>query len=151
TQTSPADDNMMVSMPRRIVVRSDDVTGVELKLRPTASIAGRAVVEASSFTCDPKSNRSMEEILVSAYRINPEAALPANTQSTSTHAVNERGEFLMQNLRSGNYRFNTATLDENRYVKSITAPGKTPGARYDASRGGLSLKLGDKVTGLTLT
>jgi hypothetical protein len=143
------DGTAAISEQRRIAVRGSNVTGLELKLTPTASIAGRVILDTTSQTCDQKKISSIQEILISAQRSNMEASMPISVGSTG--AVNEKGEFLLRNLGSGRYRINPLIVDENRYVKTIMASGKTSSAIYDASQGELLVKPGDAITGLTVT
>jgi hypothetical protein len=152
-----------VSSPRRITVKGTDVTGIELKLAPMASISGHVVLEASPNACESKSKHSAEEIMITARRDEK------NPTTSSTFpfglidiAVSDKGEFTFQSLTPGRYRLETRLPGENWYIKSLTAPASAPrtarraptarpGNESDVSLSGSDLKSGDKISGLTLT
>jgi Carboxypeptidase regulatory-like domain len=145
------------STPRRVTISGADVTGLELKVSPLASISGQILIEASSNLCENKSKRSMEEIMIYARGDEPSAlASPTSYLFSSDVVVNEKGEFTIPSLRPNRYRFEASLPDENWYIKSITLPApatthQSQAGIKDISREGLELKSGDKVTRVTVT
>ncbi len=150
----------LTSIPRRVTVKGADITGIELRLMPLSSVSGQVVIETSPHACESKSKRSIQEIMISARGDEKTAsAFSLNIYSTNV-VVNEKGEFTIPSLSPSRYRFETRLPDEDWYTKSITLPApatarRTPAARTtnvsDASRAGLELRSGDKVTGVTIT
>jgi Carboxypeptidase regulatory-like domain len=145
------------STPRRVTISGADVTRLELKMSPLASLSGKVLIEASSSLCENKSKRAMEEIMIYARSDDPSAlASPTSYLFSSDVVVNEKGEFTIPSLRPNRYRFEASLPDENWYIKSITLPApatahQSQAGIRDISRAGLGLKSGDKVTGMTVT
>ncbi|HEU0180117.1 MAG TPA: carboxypeptidase-like regulatory domain-containing protein [Blastocatellia bacterium] len=144
------------SAPRRITVSGGDVTGLELKISPLASVSGQALVEASSNSCGNKSKRAMEEIMIYARSDDPSVIASSDPHFFGSDAdVNEKGEFAIHSLRPSRYHFEASLPDESWYTRSITIPA-TAAARQpktllnlrDISRAGLEIKSGDEVTGV---
>jgi hypothetical protein len=105
------DDNELVvsSTPRRVTVSGADVTGLELRISPLASVSGQVLIEASSNSCGNKSKRAMEEIMLYARSDDP-SALAAMASSASSFfgsdvVINEKGEFRIHSLRPSRYHF----------------------------------------------
>ena len=61
------------STPRSVTISGADVTGLELRMAPLASVSGQALIEASSNLCGNKSKRAMEEIMIYARSDDPSA------------------------------------------------------------------------------
>ena len=156
------------SEPRRIRVQGGDITGLNLTLVPLASITGQLVVER-----DPKSDcakrraTASQETVISARRFIREAKPEATTkekaqQDTSLTAfpdltiqavADARGEFSLKNLRSGSYRIDSVLPDAGWFLRSI-AIGSLTAAKSsgpNVALDGITLKSGERVSGLTVT
>jgi hypothetical protein len=150
------------STPRQIVVRGADVGGVELKLLPYGSIAGKFTLEAAPAVCETKRKRSLEEALL-ALRFEAKSAGSNPAQSRIiAHGLTEKGEFTIRNLLANRYFLDPRLPNENWYVKAITTAAATSspaGARgaartsspADVARSGIALKAGEKIAGVTVT
>jgi hypothetical protein len=146
------------STPRRVTISGADVTGLELRISPLASVSGQALIEASSNLCGNKSKRAMEEIMIYARSDDPSALASSTSHFFRSDAVlNEKGEFTIHSLRPSRYHFEASLPDENWYTRSITltapAAARQPQAGLnlrDISRAGLEIKSGDKVMGVTV-
>src|SRR5262245_44742920 len=151
------------STPRPIVVRGADVGGVELKLLPFGSIAGKFTLEAAPAVCETKRKWSLEEALL-ALRSEAKPAGPASALSRDVvNGLTEKGEFTVYNLEANRYFLEPRLPNENWYVKAITAPAATssPAAARgaaarssgpaDVARSGIALKAGEKIAGVTVT
>lgn len=140
------------STSKRVAVRGADVTGVELKLLPAASIAGKVVLEPAEKRCDSKRALTFEEIILLARRDDSDKAprLPGETAYFPEAAPDEKGEFILQSLDATRYRVLSNWPDENWYLKSIAGPqataakGAKPAPGVDLSRDPISLKSGEK-------
>jgi hypothetical protein len=153
-------DNEIVaaSTPRRVTISGADVTGLELRISPLASVSGQALIEASSNLCGNKSKRAMEEIMIYARSDDPSPLASSTSHFFRSDAVlNEKGEFTIHSLRPSRYHFEASLPDENWYTRSITLPApaaaRQPRADMnlrDISRAGLEIKSGDKLTGVTV-
>lgn len=149
-----------VSPPRRVTVRGADVGGIELKLAPKASIAGKIVVENQTNACETKRKFSIEEAVVSLRR-DEKTSEPRTVYwvYVADGAPDDKGEFAIRNIDPGRYFIEPRLPAENWYVKSIAAATSAPaGANArrpvsapDIARNGIALKAGEKVTGLTVT
>jgi protocatechuate 3,4-dioxygenase beta subunit len=146
------------SVPRRVTVSGGDVTGLELRISPLASVSGQALVEASSNSCGNKSKRATEEIMIYARSDDPSAIASSDSHIFGSDAVvNEKGEFTINSLRPSRYHIEASLPDESWYTRSITIPApaaarqpKTLMNLRDISRAGLEIKSGDEVTGVTV-
>lgn len=154
------DNNEVVasSTPRSVTISGADVTGLELRMTPLATVSGQALIEASSNLCGNKSKRAMEEIMIYARSDDPSPLASSTSHFFRSDAVvNEKGEFTINSLRPSRYHFEASLPDENWYTRSITLPApaaaRQPQAEMnlrDISRAGLDIKSGDKVTGVTV-
>jgi len=154
-----ANEEVFASTSRRVVVKGADVGGVELKLSPMGSIAGKFALEAMPGVCESKRKWSIEEALLALrYEAKPREATQARSQ-TIVNGLSEKGEFTAYNLTANHYFLEPRLPNENWYVKAITAPASTstPGRaarsslQADIARNGITLKTGEKVAGVTVT
>jgi hypothetical protein len=157
-----SDEEGLSSLPRRVMVKGADVTGVELKLAPMASISGRIILEKSQNACADESKYGIEEILLSARRNDKGTGAKQTAQFFSNDVgVGDNGEFTIRYLMPGRYRFESSLPGDGWYVKSIAhksaaparrtaAASKSPG-EIELSRAGITIKAGEKLTGLTVT
>lgn len=154
-------DDYFRSEPRRITVRGSDVTGVELRLLPTASIAGNVVLETKP-ACDPKRKTEIEEIaMTTKIDEKPKAESPSPTPiHLPTIAANEKGEFRLVNLPPGRHRLEARLPNENLFIKSIAAKSANAlpatansklSAATDLTLSGALLKPGERLNGVTVT
>ncbi|HVQ38180.1 MAG TPA: carboxypeptidase-like regulatory domain-containing protein, partial [Pyrinomonadaceae bacterium] len=151
-----------LSTPRRLKVNGADITGLELTATPLASISGRVALEESKAPeCQGKRRPLFAETLITPWH-NEKAAAKDQPQlpwSLGTPTFpDKQGEFVMRNLASGQYRFNTRPLVKYWYLQSIswrsaaTPPRGTPAIKpVDAARNWISLKSGERASGLTIT
>jgi hypothetical protein len=150
---------MGISAPRHVTVNGADVSGIELRLSPLASVSGQLFIETSTNPCERKSKSGIEEIMIYARSDDPtDYAFPLYYYFRSNVVANDKGEFTLPSLRPSRYRFETNLPDENWYTKSIVIPAPAATRRpqsginlKDLSRAGLELKPGDKVTGVMVT
>lgn len=155
------------SAPQRVSVRGGDVTGLSLTLAPLASIEGRFVFENDpKAACAQRKETAAPETIVRAWRSAPEKtepnnrtgspevlSLPANAPTLGTGDA--KGSFLLKNLQPGTYRIDSQPPASGWYLKSI-AVGTTRAvaaktSSLNTARDGISLKSGERVTGLLIT
>ena len=131
----------LVSDLKRITVTKADVTGIELLAKPLATVAGVVVMERSTLQ-ECKNDRTMlfAETLVSLERTKPQ---PARGEVSPDVA----GNFQLRNLDAGQYKFYISVIGKRWYVRSVTVPLAKDSIR-DLTRNLLTLKSGDRVTGL---
>jgi Carboxypeptidase regulatory-like domain len=146
------------SLPRRVTVRGTDVGGIELKLEPLGSIAGKIVVENRPDGCEAKRKLSIEEVIVSLRR-DEKTSWSVYLGYVSEMAPDEKGEFVNRHILPGRYFIQPGLPAENWYVKSISPATSAP-AVANASRpspvavvaqSGFAVKAGEKLSGLTVT
>jgi Carboxypeptidase regulatory-like domain len=151
------DADSFITLPRRVTVRGADVGGIELKLVPRASIAGKIVVENRPESCEVKRTFSIEEAIVSLRR-DEKTSRAVYQGYVSDMAPDEKGEFVIRHIIPGRYFIQPRLPAENWYVKSISSAASAP-AGANASRplsatvaqSGFALKAGEKLSGLTIT
>src|SRR5262245_11443021 len=120
-----ANDEVFASTSRRVVVKGADVGGIEMKLLPMASIAGKFALEATPVVCESKRKWSLEEALLAIRPgTKPGEATPARSQ-TAVNGLTEKGEFTVYYLAADRYFLEPRLPNGNWYVKAITAPAST--------------------------
>lgn len=135
----------LLSEPKRITVKGADVSGIELIVKPLASVAGVVLLEPSAIPeCKDKRRPVFEETLVSIQRNQPHPF--NNSPRVSADAV---GRFQLRNLAEGQYNVDIRTLAPFWYLRSLTLPG--PNDAKDLSRNLLVLTSGERVTGIKAT
>lgn len=163
---SPGGQNneVLASSSRKIAVRGADVTGLDLALAAMGSVDAQVNLEADAkLNCGRRRDTAMKETMVVLRRSRPEeksgAARTADTSGISLFASNsfeavpnEKGELHYRNLSSATYRFDVRLPAAGWYLRDV-AMDQRPGPRTEStiSRSGLSLKLGEKISGITIT
>jgi hypothetical protein len=141
-------ENGSASQSRRVVVKGADITGIELTVAPLGSISGRVVVEQASGAdlkeCKPARPASIQEVALLAKGVKKDRDEPDWLMASySTSAPDDKGEFTMRYIDSGQKRLVLKLPGENWYVRTITLPAAAPAARpVDAGRDGFTLKPG---------
>ncbi|MDX2041519.1 MAG: carboxypeptidase-like regulatory domain-containing protein [Acidobacteriota bacterium] len=159
-QIGRREENSAGSPPLRVSVKGADVTGLSLRLMPYASISGRVIVEAAKpgeAKCDSKASPSVEEILLrhkSELR-NPRtlnALLSDIDEAIRPTAPDQKGDFTLHQLEPDSYRIETDLPGETWFVRSMTLPASgAVKTKTDAARSPITLKAGEKLTGLEIT
>jgi hypothetical protein len=112
---------------KRVTVRGGDVTGIELRLAPLASLDGTITLDAikPEDKCDKRASQVIETI-PGLSRDEPKksgSSSMISLLSGGLGTVNEKGEFAMRNLEAGRYRLNIKLPTESWYVRAINLPG----------------------------
>ncbi|HKQ79778.1 MAG TPA: carboxypeptidase-like regulatory domain-containing protein [Blastocatellia bacterium] len=147
------EESGMAATPRRVIVNGRDVTGADLTLAPNASIAGTVTLERVSLEekCENPRESRLEETVVRTKRDDAsEKTDPPYSfyGATASGGLNNKGAFAIHNLRPGRHRIDIQWPNENWFLKAMTITGETPA---NDPRNGVTLKSGDRVTGLTIT
>jgi hypothetical protein len=154
--------NDAASAPRRVLVSGRDATSIDLTLMPMASVTARLQLETDATKCETQRKAAFEEQLFVLQPEENNTARPSTRRAffdNSVVAPERTGELSFRNLPIGRYHLLAKLLDDNWYIRSITLPGApvkaTPKApakptTLDVARNGLTLKSGDKITGLTV-
>jgi hypothetical protein len=149
------------SAPRRFVVSGRDVTGIELVLKPLASVTGRLQLERAA-QCK-SSRRAVFEEQVFRLRTEEQAKPIPGRFARTVAAPNRAGELGFRQLNAGRYRVLTELLAEEWFIRSITLPGVAVGSTaktaakpavsvpLDVGRNGLALKGSERLNGLMIT
>jgi Carboxypeptidase regulatory-like domain len=147
---------------KKIVVRGADVTGIELTTVPLATISGHVVLEESKAPeCVDKERPQFNDTVVSAWHNDNEASkeTPATLWSIGAPVTADAdGNFVLRNLAGGEYYFATRLTAKYWYLQSITfaplaasATAKGAGKPVDATLVWTKVKMGDRISGLTVT
>jgi hypothetical protein len=169
SQYLPSRDELR-SPPRRVTVRGEDVTGINLTLGSQASIEGRLVFERDpKADCAERREAATQETIVFGRRYEPEKKIDSATKAgplpdVSLSSINyvaqgvadAKGTFTLRNLPSGTYLIDPRAPASGWYLRSITSgAAQTAAARNSnpppVAREGLTLKTGERVSGLTVT
>jgi hypothetical protein len=146
------------SAPRRVTVRGGDVTGVELKLLPSATIDGTVALESATSACDAGRKSVLEEISLALRREQKASSgetLPLYFGRGNTGV--EGGKFAFVNLYAGKYFLLPNLPNDHWYVKSLLSGAAAPRARggaaaaADLGQNGITTAFGQKISGVTLT
>jgi Carboxypeptidase regulatory-like domain len=150
-------EESFASLPRRLIVKAADVTGVELKLAPMASLSGKIVLEPSRGLCQSKTRAIQTEIVLSTQRADQSSTLASPYSAPNDYGVDHDGKFTIPDLGPGNYHLEPLLPDETWYVKSIVVSPPTPvqrTTRASAARNkpasGITLKSGEKLTNIII-
>jgi hypothetical protein len=107
---------------------------------------------------DPKPETKSTENQKEKIGANTETKLPLDLSNTSAaSAPTENGEFTLRGLRAGSYRIESSLPGSGWFVRSMMIGAPPPNAtstrRPDANipRDGITLKSGERVSGLTVT
>jgi len=153
-----------VSESRRIQVRGADLTGLEVVVKPLASIAGNLVLEESKLPeCAGKRRPILGETVIGPWH-NEKTVAKDKSQFVwslgSPTLPDNDGKFVLRSLAPGQYRFNVRPLARYWYLKSIlwptgatsaSAKGPPPDRPRDAARNWTNVRMGERLTGLTVT
>jgi hypothetical protein len=164
-QSTIAPSEFAISEPRRITVKGADLTGLELITKPLGSISGRVSLENSKDpACKGKRRPLFAETLVTAQRNEKDRSKdsPQSLRFTATQtAPDKEGAFALRNLTPGQYDFNPRFFAKYWYLQSIALPATaaqpaagrpaSAGRSLDAARNRVTLKSGERVSGLTIT
>ena len=144
-----------ISLPQRIRVRESDVTGIELTLKPLASVSAQVVLEElKTKECGTKEDPVLTETLVSAWHKQDEAAkaIPSFVWNLGTPvSADAQGSLKLRNLAPGDYYFVTRFEAKSWYLKSMSLVSSTTKKTVDATRVWTTVKHGDQISGLKIT
>lgn len=124
-QTGQQSDAPLVAT-KRVTVRGEDVTGVELTLTQLASIAGSITLDpiTPEDKCDRRGSQ-LTEIIFNPRRDDPRKSgsqtMTAMLAGVRT-SLDARGEFIARNLEPGRYRLEIKLPTEAWYVRAINLP-----------------------------
>jgi hypothetical protein len=157
------------SDPVRVKVQGADVTGINLILNPLASIAGRVVLESNPpADCVKHRAWALPETVINVRRSKSETnsstgksaqgppiiEIPLGYSNQSADSVPDaKGDFLLRNLRRGNYRIDSQLPGTGWYLRSISIGNPNPTVKAsdpNIPRDGINLKPGEKFSGLNV-
>ena len=154
----------IISESRRIQVKGADVNGLELIVKPLASIAGSLVLEESKLPeCAGKRRPLVSETVIGPWHNEKTVRKdqPQFVWSLGTPVLPDKdGNFVLRTLAPGQYRFNARPLAKYWYLKSMSWPagataasakGDAPDRPRDAARNWTNVRMGERLTGLTIT
>ena len=161
-----AGQNEQASLPLRVSIRGEDVTGLTLALRPLASIGGQVMFETDpKIECAKRRATARQETIISARRataveIGARAAKEADagipilaTNTLRETGLNENSEFAVKSLQKGTYWIIPQPPDPGWFVKSIETRPKATGARStsNTSRDGITINAGERISNVYVT
>jgi hypothetical protein len=147
---------------RRITVKGSDVTGIELVTKPLGSITGALALQPSTAAeCAGKRRPELAEIMLTAQQNSKSVdAVPLPFQRTAAFAAPDKdGAITFRNLVSGQYAIVPRFFARYWYLQSITqatvgatsAKSALSNQKIDVAKNWVTVKSGDRLTGLTIT
>lgn len=149
----------LLSPTRKVRIAGADVSGLELRLEPLASMSGRISIEPISATqksgCKRSRSARLEEVVIS-HRSDTdkkrEEQSIAQLAMLSNTTPNEKGEFTSGFLRPGIHHLDLQLPGDDLYLRTIVLPAPAPnGKPVDLARSGINLKSGEKLKGIVVT
>ena len=144
------------SPPLRVIVKSNDVSGVVIKLAPLGSIEGRVVPDTERKPrCQNDRTLRLDETLIIVAREGAGAPAPIFT-GFAYHpggvivVPDQSGDFAIRSLQASHYRVETRLPSEDWYIRSIDLSAPAKAGLIDAGRDGIAVKSGERVRGLTI-
>jgi protocatechuate 3,4-dioxygenase beta subunit len=155
-----SDTPTAASQPYRITVKGADVRGIDLRLVPFASASGKvsmgpAPEPRGQSECKGTRPGLVQEAVVWAARdemknANVKPAFPPELfDDPEPTAPNENGEFSLQGLAPGHYRFGATVPNEAVYISAISMRAPS-GKAIDIGSTGASLKSSDQLAGVSI-
>jgi hypothetical protein len=163
-QSYSAKGEIAASEPFHITVKGSDITGIELVVKGLASISGHVSLETSvAPECKNKRQPLFSETLLAVRRSDKsttkdQLAFPTFFVQGSP---DRSGDFVLRNLGPGEFSMNVRFFAKYWYLRSIlrepaavqpaAARSVIASRQIDAARKGISLKFGERVSGLMVT
>jgi hypothetical protein len=159
-----------LAVTKRVTVRGDDITAVELRLAALASIAGIITLDPikPEDKCDKRGSQLIETIL-NVPRDEPKKGAGQTMVSMiggGLGSLNNNGEFAIRNLEPTRYRIEVKLPSESWYVSAIKLPAAAPPGRQPAARptqtpianpstsgwpGIVGIRAGEQLSGVSIT
>jgi hypothetical protein len=147
---------------RRITVKGSDVTGIELVTKPLGSITGAVALQPSTAAeCAGKRRPDLAEIMLTAQQNSKGLeSVPLPFQRTAAFAAPDKdGAITFRNLVTGQYSIVPRFFARYWYLQSIThttvgaasAKSALSNQKIDVAKNWITVKSGDRLTGLTVT
>jgi Carboxypeptidase regulatory-like domain len=144
-----------LSESKRVTIKGNDVTGIELVTRPLGSISGKIAVESSKVPeCHGKRTLLLTETIVRLQRPEKDADkdLFQARMFISSASPDASGAFVLRNVVPGKYLFDPLFYARYWYLQSITtSTGTAKPQKVDAAANWTTLKSGDQLANLTIT
>lgn len=148
------------SSPKRITVRGADVTGLDLSLAAMAAIDVHVNLEADQkLNCARRRDTALREIMVALRRARREprasnakdkpSDIPENPVSTTSiyeNVPNDKGDIRFRELQAATYRFDIRLPAAGWYLRDLSSVKSD----LNLARAGVTVKMGDKVSGITI-
>lgn len=155
--------DIRASEPKRIKIRGADVTSVNLTVMTLSTIKGRVILDGSSpADCVKRRATAFQETLVTVRR-QKQATKPTDAARDAIEAVpltsveqfaeavpDDKGDFLLRNLRFGTFRVNVQLPSAAWYLGSVALGPSARGADTKVISEGISLRT-QSLSGLTIT
>jgi hypothetical protein len=163
TATQYVTNETLRSLPQRVTVRGGDVTGLNLKLEPLASISGRLTFKNDpAAACGKRKETAVPETLVFARTVEPSRKSQGKDDQSPTSAwpafgggsapADAKGSFTVRSLVPGAYRIDPRLPASGWYVQSIAfAPATATKANGTATKDAISVRVGEHLSGVMVT
>lgn len=143
--SAPLGSQMLMSEPRKVIVKGGDVTGIELVTKPLAGLSGRVVLEPTKAAeCEAKRRPLFSEMIITAQRAEKDSQsdLLSFYPTSSSATPDAKGSFAIHNLYPGRYLPQAKFYARYWYLNSITI-NATP--KIDAAANWSTLRVGERT------
>jgi hypothetical protein len=144
-----AKENALIGT-KRITMRGGDLTGIELRLSPLASLAGTITLDPikPEDKCDKRGSQVIETVFKLPLDDQKKAGNQALTAMFSgLGQLNDKGEFALHNLEAAKYRLDIKLPSESWYIRAINLPASTAAGSW---QGTVSIKSGESLSGVSI-
>jgi hypothetical protein len=154
----------LMSPPIQVKVQGTDVTGISLAVAPPGSIDGRVILESDpKAACGKRRSSALLETMIFARRHETEdktavrqaketqaSEVPSRLRNSVTQStLDSRGSFTLKNLVPGTFLIDVREPASGWFARSIAFD--RPIRNLNIPRDGLTLKAGERTTGLLVT
>ena len=152
-----ASPTFTLSESKRVTVKGNDVTGIELVTRLLGSISGKILVESSKVPeCEGKRAPLLAETIVRLQRPEKDADNNDLFQARmfiSSASPDASGAFVLRNVVPGKYLFEPLFYAHYWYLQSISMSTgtATKPQKVDAAANWTTVKSGEQLSNLTIT
>jgi hypothetical protein len=164
TYTNVNEKDATISIPQRIKVKGNNITGLKLMMQYLSSATGRVVLETpidENFkNCEKEQITTLKDVLILIQREKAKVDEPKSWDLTKATGIpDDEGKFSFARLIPGQYQVNAYLPNDRWFIQSITqlvdkkANEKSLKTDFttNLSITNLSLKSGDSVDGLIIT
>jgi hypothetical protein len=146
SEPRPRNEEKSTSLPRRVLVQGADISGVEITMRPLATVTGKVVLEGTLAEAQPACpgwrKTVLQEATIQFFHEGPRMLRGPSYKLPET-AVDSRNEFMISGIQPGRYHIRCFLPSESLYMLAAATQTRDLG-------NGVTLASGDRLAGVTV-